>query len=508
MASIRLKINKIIGSFSWHDKAFILLLVLFSFFSLYMLGNMIFNNDAHFWYERTFNFIDAIKSFDFASTYQNPKPGVTVMWLSGLSGESFLSLYNLVYGFRPQLYTFDTFRYIHLSTRLPLVILNIAFVAYFYYLLKKLLNVRVALFSSIFLIFQPFFIATSRIFHADSTLTVFMNLSMLFLLKYLVLEQNTKKLVFSGIFGGLAILTKLSGVFLVPYTALILLVYVFYNKRSLFGYPKMLLTWTLVALFTFFSVFPAMWVKPDTTINKLYTEVFELRGTGRDGISPFNEYFEIIPEYTTPLLLLAASLGLIVVLLKGNKVDKKERLVIQSFVLFTIFYLLQMSLMAQKMPRYIVPLFPALAVLGDYGFNYLLSLIEHKFEKYLTVGLVLVNLYPVISYFPHYSLYVTLLGKDTFDCSMCSEVGGYINSLEKSPEFTVVVDSDNPQRLHPFIKGNYLSHKEVNQDTKMNYVIQSSDSANNVYPQCLALMEFTFKKEVYWTVLECDSKDQ
>ena len=48
-------------------------------------------------------------------TYQNAKPGVTVMWLSGMGIESFLTLYNKIFGFRPLLYTVDTFPYIHFA---------------------------------------------------------------------------------------------------------------------------------------------------------------------------------------------------------------------------------------------------------------------------------------------------------------------------------------------------------------------------------------------------------
>jgi len=57
-----------------HDESkFLLVFIIITFFSFYKLPGDLFNADQHFWFERTINFIDALKSGNFAETYQNPK---------------------------------------------------------------------------------------------------------------------------------------------------------------------------------------------------------------------------------------------------------------------------------------------------------------------------------------------------------------------------------------------------------------------------------------------------
>jgi len=510
MAPLIGKVKHKLQVLSTYDWIFGFVLLSVSFLSFYKLGSMIFNNDAHFWYERTFNFIEALKKFDFAGTYQNPKPGITIMWLSGLSTEAFFTLYKGIFGFRPHLYTTDTFSYIHFAARAPLVLLNLGFLVFFYMKVKKLFCEKTALFASILLGFQPFFIATSRIFHADSTLTVFMGISALLLVDYLVNRQKDSRLILSGIFGGLAVLTKLSGVFLLPYSALLLIIYARVYKKAVPLYIKRLSIWIGSMLATFFVLFPAMWVKPLVTLNRLYLEAFTLTGSGRDGISPFHHYLEIFPDFITPVLLVLVLVSIFCLSIRrheGGKARLAENFLVQAVVVFIFFYLLQMSVVSQKMPRYLVPLFPFLSIIAGFGLSRLFKIASKRIHIWLILVFLVINLLPIISYFPHYAFYVNEPGRDSFDCSLCSEVGSYINNMEDTPEFNVLIDSINPQRFRPFIKGTVISQEELNAFESYEYVIMDSQGSEDSYINCSTLKEFTFKSLTYWEVLECNNSD-
>ena len=63
---------------------------------------------------------------------------------------------------------------------------------------------------------DPFFIALSRMNHLDAPQAVFMFLSILALLKFLLRGNRWFDLVISGLAGGLAFLSKLPGIFILP----------------------------------------------------------------------------------------------------------------------------------------------------------------------------------------------------------------------------------------------------------------------------------------------------
>src|SRR5262245_23932883 len=57
--------------------------ILFLALRLNGLNNDMSNSDARRWYIRSMAFSQAVKTFDFAETYQSYHPGVTLMWTIG-----------------------------------------------------------------------------------------------------------------------------------------------------------------------------------------------------------------------------------------------------------------------------------------------------------------------------------------------------------------------------------------------------------------------------------------
>jgi hypothetical protein len=127
---------------------------------------------------------DVIAAFlkgDFRGTYWHFYPGVTMSWLdaAGLTGQYWLDILSGRTTLPFTEYIYGDILSLVVAARLPYVILTAAAVPVFYLLARKLLPERMALFGSLFLAFDPFYLAHSRVAHGDAPVAVFMSLSAL-----------------------------------------------------------------------------------------------------------------------------------------------------------------------------------------------------------------------------------------------------------------------------------------------------------------------------------------
>ena len=253
----------------------------FLFFGFFKLGSTLMNTDAQHWYLRSTNFINAVEKLNFKKTYQDAKPGVPVMWLSGAGMKIMLNLYNSKYGFKPVLYTQETFRLFQISAIGPLVILSFIFLIFYFLLVKKLFNVNTAVFALIFLALHPFYIANARFLHVDAVMTAFASLSFLSFLLFLK-EARWRYNIASGILFGLALLTKTQAGFIFPLIIILLTFkYLTEKQKTIIYFSKILFIWTLSSAVAYFAFFPSMWVHPINTVQKVFTEASYVVQTGR-----------------------------------------------------------------------------------------------------------------------------------------------------------------------------------------------------------------------------------
>lgn len=300
-----------------------LVFLIVAFFCFYHVGRASINNDAHFWYTRTQNFMRAVRIRRWNETYQNPKPGVSVMWLSGVSLETFLNLYNKFFGFKPDIYTYDTFPLVHLSVVGPLLLVVLSSLLLFYLILKKYQNQKAVVLGLVLVGFQPFFVGISRNFHADATLTAFMLMSCLTALYFLLSKPKQKYMIISGVLASLALLSKSSAVFMFPFMAFLFLIDLFLRKRQLLFYVKSYAVWFLSLSLFFFAVFPAMWFKPIEILKRIFLyEGMFLVTTGRDGISGPLYYMEPIVRILSPTFLVFFLIGVVFLIIKFSKIKK------------------------------------------------------------------------------------------------------------------------------------------------------------------------------------------
>lgn len=236
--------------------------------------------DEPYWsYDRVPKFWNALKTMQWKKTHLCDKPGIAIAAVSGIGlafdGEDFDSIKELrSLRYKPktpkQLQRIENL-YFHL--RLPVFLFTLAVLPLFFFLTRKLLGQKTAIFATIFIGLSPILLGISLIVNSDSMLWILTGLSILSL--FVFLENNEKKyLIISGILLGLSVITKYVANILFVYFFLIFLMEYFlhaHQKMEIGPYlKKALLNYFIlfaVAMVSAFAFFPATWVKISILIN-------------------------------------------------------------------------------------------------------------------------------------------------------------------------------------------------------------------------------------------------
>jgi 4-amino-4-deoxy-L-arabinose transferase-like glycosyltransferase len=419
-------------------------------------------DEAYFWQGRVARFSAAISMGDWLNTNQTGHPGVTTMWLGSLG--KLLADRAGVPAPGPGAGT------LYLSyLRLPLAVVNALAVTLGYLLLLRLLRPRVALIAAALWATSPFLIAHSRLLHLDAMLTSLMSLSLLALL-VAALGSRTRgpnrplwrrpSLLLSGVFAGLALLTKSPALLLLPFAGALFfavelrgrfarVTFVRDAYRALWRAGAAFMAWLLAAAATFVALWPAMWVNPLGALGDIITEVIGNGGKAHSAGNYFmgeavadpgwRFYLEVVrwrgePPMTLGLLALAAY-GIWLLLsrraaaaggsssLEPDQVRQMQ--VILSLITFSLLFLIALTQMAKKFDRYLLPLWPSLEILAAVGISYALdwaartdwgrAVVAAPRGRALVAAVAAVVLAtPLISYAPYYlSYYTPLLGGGT-----------------------------------------------------------------------------------------------
>lgn len=488
-------------------KQFLLVMSLIILLSLYRLGTDMFNEDAHLWLDRSVSFTRALIKGDLQGTFQDPKPGVPVMFLTGTSVEGLLRLYEYKFGFRPLFYTYDTFHYINFAAKFPLVALNIAFLVSMYLMVKKLFDENVGLLATGILGFQPFYLANSRFLHVDSTLTIFMNLS--FLLYVYGFQTKAKKwIILSAVAAGLALLTKTQALFLFPLMALITFMHFIFESKNLKGTIDSFGLWIGGTILTYFLAFPAFWVNGIETFTKIMNEAFFVASTGNTSVQPFYYYFVLLTKDISivGVLLLVAS---VIFLLHQARTNPTKRFLYLSLVSFVFFYFVQMSIVKQKVDRYLLPMYPVSAI-GISAFLLLNNSVQsEKMKRIIMISMLTLGFGIAVVYSPHYYAYAVKSYKDNYSAALFSEAAHYINNQPEPYEAKVIVMTKT-ESLKPFIKGKTFGHEEAfPKNWSVNYVVTNDYwltqyGKPKYFDECVKVHSVEFRSTPYWDVYECN----
>ncbi|MFH2109440.1 MAG: glycosyltransferase family 39 protein [Patescibacteria group bacterium] len=451
-----------------------------------MLGNDIVNVDAPAWNYRAVQFWAYLKNYNFLETYRTYHPGVTLMWLSGFGQEIYSVFYKLKYGIRPVYFNVSNFRWILFSETLPLVLFNFAFIILLYKLIEKLFNQKIAFYSVLILLLEPFFIGNTRVLHLDGMLSLLGINSVLFFIKYQK-SKRTKDAIFSGILFGLAVLTKVSSLTLFPTIAIISL---------LFGNILSLVIYAVAGLTAFLILFPACWVDPIRVITKIIYDGVIKTGQGgqpqiffgQESLNPGILFYPtqfIFRASPVLIILLTVALYLIFsnykVVLKGLKSSKT--MTILGVSIYTLVYFVFMTVSTKKIDRYLIPLFPPLAIFAGYA----LSKVVPRKQFFVAVVLVVVSAVQILPLFPDFFAYFNpLVGGSHMAVNavgLQDWATGYMrvtNYLNKKPGVeNITLATYNDASVRPTFLGIVVSIDSVTDFSEVDYVVVQRDDARS-----------------------------
>ncbi|KAA3663869.1 MAG: phospholipid carrier-dependent glycosyltransferase [Chloroflexi bacterium] len=333
------------------------------------------------WHDRALIFTDALKRGDFADMIQSPHPGVMTMWLVSIAQWTG-RLVNPDYDNLP----FTTQVQIEI---IPLVLVISLAIVLTFFLLWRLFDWQIAGVVSLLLALDPFHLTISKTLHVDALMSAFVMVSALLML-LTIRQSNRRDLLWSGLFGGLALLTKSPALFLVPFLLLCLGAWQLWQRweNGQLGQMKVwwwetavsiirpTLIWLLVAAVIYISLWPAMWVQPVAAIRT------SISGTTRHTTKPHQNPIIFMGEVTDDdpgLLYYPVHIGLfttevvtvafvfVLVALVIGRVPSRYRLTLWLCLAFILFFLLQMTIGSKKSARYILPAYQFIIIMAGIG---------------------------------------------------------------------------------------------------------------------------------------------
>jgi hypothetical protein len=311
--------------------------------------------DEKNWLSRSYEFIRAFKDWRFNDMLQTTHPGVTVLWTVGAAVTAKMIGSNIPF-------SIDNLRHFVAAAQWPVAGLNAIAIVAIYWLLQRLFNNRwLAGLATLFMALNPFLIGYARVAHVDALLGSLMFLAALATLLYVKEKRAERWLVGSGILTGLAILTKIPGIFLLPFFILTALVYRRWRLRDL-------VLWGLIVGVVIVVLWPALLWVPDPQGNVLLVK----RDVGQAALTPHHmadtysveawHYPAALLTRTTPIVLVL-SVGAVLILAWRARF-REDRRVEWLLVAYVLFFVLMMTLGAKKGDRYVLPVFFALDTLA------------------------------------------------------------------------------------------------------------------------------------------------
>jgi hypothetical protein len=448
-----------------------------------LLSFDIINVDAPAWNYRSIQFISYIKNLNFYETYRTYHPGVTVMWLSGLGQELHEKLSELFFGYVPKYTNVSDFHNILISETLPLIFVSFFLIVLSYRLLIKLSDRKVAFYSVLVLILEPFFIANTRVLHLDGMLSLFCFNAILLFISYLKFWKKLH-LVLSGIFVGLSVLTKISGAITLP--AMLLIATSSRLNIRRFVYTFLVISVSVIA--TIFFLFPALWVDPIRVFLKILNDGVLNTGQGgqpqiffgkvTDNPGPLYYILEFFFR-ASPVTFLGLFGGffLFVSKVKSRRATfmwlSNNKYLLFLFIYATAYFLF-MTLSSKKIDRYLMPLFPISSVfVGIVLSNLSLS------KRLISLGVIITSFAVSFSVFPDFFAYnnpiiggthvaVNVVGLQDWATGY-QRVVDYLHKRSNPEKITIA--TYNESSVRPIFLGNVVSFDKQEDLSKIDYVI-------------------------------------
>lgn len=333
---------------------------------LYGLGDIL-TVDEPQWIFRSQSFYRALAVGDPGGTFQGTHPGVVPMLLIGGG----IRLQELVTGQLIQSPHVNGFRY---AAKLPIAVAVASGLGLAALLAARLWGLWTGFGVGALLALDPQLLGHAQLAHVDAVVSTLMLLSVL----SLALAHRTGKnrhILLAGFWAGLAVLTKLPALVLLPVAAGLFLLLAWRERGSLTGaaWPAALFTlrWSAAAAGTFVLLWPSMWsnalpnaryvvrdtrsvvaldVIGDASANAVTARIFYLRA--------------LIAR--TPPVILALALGGILLLWRTKDTERRTEVVLLVSTIVGLLLLLSFS--GKRADRYVLPVLPLIDVLAGIAF--------------------------------------------------------------------------------------------------------------------------------------------
>ena len=435
------------------------------------------------WEERSIRFAQALARNNPEATYQSEHPGVTSLWIGALALKTAqwidasvpFSIGGIPIPYRffhpltpgiPRL-TFWARRFIALLTWLGIVALV--------WLLWKVFDWRVALAAGCLVALDPFYLALSRVHHLDALLTTFCMLSTVSLIGALQPRLRVSYLIPSGILGGLAIATKLPALVLIPWAGLYMLLWALrggkrerWQRLAQAGLGMAL--WGSVILLTLIAIWPALRADPWSTLEAVYAGFMRQAWHPHENSNFFwgaprpdpGAWFYPVAWFfrSTPWLVVGLGCALVV----ARRI--KHHQAVLGILVFVLLYSASLTAGAKKFDRYLLPVFPLLAIVAAIGLTATLDiLIARGHSRVLGVPVLLTALLAgqlacILPTCPQYLAFYNPLAGGTRTAAQVmmygwgealGEAARYLNSKPDAERLHVA--SHSPNEFAPFFKG-------------------------------------------------------
>lgn len=307
--------------------------------------------DEDRWLARSTGHVSDIIRGDTNNLFKSPTPGITTQWI----------------GAPTVMHSSWQLRKLPLALVMSFGILALGYIS------SQLWGIHTGMLALLLLALNPLLIAHSRIFGTDGLLTIFLTASLLLALLWYKGEE-TRYLVASSIAAGLAILSKITAIVVVPF----LIILYFLSIITTLQHNKPIPTfktalyhctlWLFVMTGTLIVLLPALVMDPVVIINNILG-MFTNPGYTDLHTAPWYYYLETLIFYTTPVHLMTALL----LAFYWRRLSKETLIHIIIFLTFISLFILGMSIGDKKGDRYILPAFVLFDIIAALAISKILN---------------------------------------------------------------------------------------------------------------------------------------
>jgi len=337
------------------------------------------NIDEALWIRRGGSFVAALIGGDFSSTYTRPHPGVTTMWLVGLSDvggcamagqASWTSCAQRLAGDPlPPLWAYVVPRCVQALLTSGLLALMAALAA-------RWIGLRAAAIGCALLALEPFFLGYQRFITTDALAADLGAVTALWFLLYLR-DGGGRRLVFSGVAFGLAVATKVPTVLLaVPLLLCVVMAeagrWSGLSPGGLGRRGRALAVWAAASVATVAAIWPVLWVRPLGVARQFMADLGSEThvNAGRVYATGWDFYLRVLAWRLTPVTQAGVLVAVAAFVWAARRGRASRRPELEALAVLVVVMVALLRLSADlAYDRYLLPVVPLLALWSGGGWD-------------------------------------------------------------------------------------------------------------------------------------------